>query len=574
MSSSAGFAAAHRSVASIRSGPSQGPSTPSRSISSTFGSPSTIRADDDIIVIELGSRLLRVGFAGDPVPKATLQCGPDEQRRVGDFRAWLDPTKTPGQAWSSEYELWRYDLSKVELGLVHDKLDRLMREAFSKFLLIDSKPRRMALVADPSLPLPLLSTVLDTAFGRFQAPMVSLLSPATMSAVAAGVRSALVIDIGWSETVVTSVYEYREVKTTRSVRAGKYFNNELYRKVLHPLIAEDQGKEANTVSEKSHGQENPTKEKMDRDRAVDVENEKDHRLSFDESEDIMRRLAWCRPTNRTSQRTSAQLETVEEQDENEAEAGSTTTPGADRTAHVPLQSSTPPKTIDVPFERIADVCGDVFFEPSMNLAHFDDHELPIHLLAYRHLAELPVDVRAICMSRVIFIGGCSNILGLKQRVIDETTSIIETKGWEPASGKAVDQLSNNSKLKWKPTKTPHLEQDRDEEDGLFSEQANDFDQFERGFMRPRKKDPPVQGHIRALHSVGPWTGASLACQLKIPAMATIDRELWLQQGVNGASRPNDVDVKAQQRQSMGAGGLIRGSGGQHTNWTLGKWGAI
>jgi len=568
MSSSAGLAPAHKSVASIRSGPSQVPATPSRSISSTFGSPSTIRADDDIIVIELGSRLLRVGFAGDPVPKATLQCGPNEQRRVGDFRAWLDPTKTPGQAWSSDYELWRYGLGNVELGLVRDKLDRLMREAFSKYLLIDSKPRRMALVTDPSLPLPLLSTVLDTAFRRFQAPMVSLLSPATMSAVAAGVRSALVIDIGWSETVVTSVYEYREVRTTRSVRAGKYFNNELYRKVLHSLITGD------TASKNPDGQENPTKEKIDRDRSVEVENEQDHHISFDESEDIMRRLAWCRPTNRTPQRTSAQLETVEEQDENEAEAGSTTTPGADRTANVPLQSSSPPKTIEVPFERIADVCGDVFFEPSMNLAHFDDHELPIHVLAYRHLAELPVDVRAICMSRVIFIGGCSNILGLKQRVIDETTSIIETKGWETASGKAVDQLSNNSKLKWKPTKPSRLEQDREEDEGPSSEQANDFDQFERGFMRPRKKDPPVQGHIRALHSLGPWTGASLACQLKIPAMATIDRELWLQQGVNGASRPNDVDVKAQQRQSMGAGGLIRGSGGQHTNWTLGKWGAI
>jgi actin-related protein len=387
-----------------------------------------------------------------------------------------------------------------------------------------------------------------------------------MSAVAAGVRSALVIDIGWLETVITSVYEYREVKTTRSVRAGKYLNNELYRKVLHPLIVGDQENDADAMSRQVSG-----KGKLDRDEAVDVENENDHHISFDESEDIMRRLAWLRPINKSAQRASAQLETVEEQDETETEGGNTT-PEANRIATVPLRSSTPSKTIEVPFERIADVCGGVFFEPSTSHSNFDDHEFPVHLLAYRHLAELPVDVRATCMSRVIFIGGCSNILGLRQRVVDEMTSIIETKGWEPATGKAVNQLSNNPKLKWKPTKVPSPAEY--EGDASASEQVNDFDQFERGFMRPRKKDPPMQGHVRALHSLGPWTGASLACKLKIPAMATIDRELWLQQGVNGASRPSDIDVKAQQRQSMGAGGLIRGSGGQHTNWTLGTWGTV
>jgi hypothetical protein len=138
MASGAGPAPAHRSVANIRAAPPQGqtgpasPHTPPRGIASTYGSPSTVRADDDIIVIELGSRFVRIGFAGDSLPKATLQCGVEQQRRVGDFRAWQSSIMEPGSAWSAENEIWRYDLREVDLGLVQDKMDRLLREAFTK----------------------------------------------------------------------------------------------------------------------------------------------------------------------------------------------------------------------------------------------------------------------------------------------------------------------------------------------------------------------------------------------------------------------------------------------------------
>lgn len=158
MSSHKGPSLAHRTVASIRADPTQGshssqqqhqtpsssstsaatPHTPPRTITSTYGSPSTIRADDDIIVIELGSRFVRVGFAGDSLPKATLQCGLEEQRRVGDFRAWQSSSsnggsRRPGAAWAAEHEIWRYDMREVDLGLVRDKLDRLFRDAFTRY---------------------------------------------------------------------------------------------------------------------------------------------------------------------------------------------------------------------------------------------------------------------------------------------------------------------------------------------------------------------------------------------------------------------------------------------------------
>jgi hypothetical protein len=126
-------------VASIRSAPIQEqagsgptPNTPPRSISNTYGSPATIRADDDFLIIQLGSRFVRAGFAGDNQPKAVLTSEPKDQRRAGDFRHLQQPGAVDLQSWQEQYEIWRYDLRDVDLGLVYDKLDRLLRDAFGR----------------------------------------------------------------------------------------------------------------------------------------------------------------------------------------------------------------------------------------------------------------------------------------------------------------------------------------------------------------------------------------------------------------------------------------------------------
>src|ERR1700709_1405071 len=110
---------AHRSVANIRPQPSTNvgsptsPHTPLRTISSAYGSPSALRAEEDCVVIELGSRYLRAGFAGDATPRAFLSFGPEEQRRPGDYRRWeLDYDKhwrkrIQGKGWGNAYELWK-----------------------------------------------------------------------------------------------------------------------------------------------------------------------------------------------------------------------------------------------------------------------------------------------------------------------------------------------------------------------------------------------------------------------------------------------------------------------------------
>lgn len=140
MSSGTGPTLAHRSVASIRSAPTiqehsgsgPTPNTPPRIIANTYGSPATIRADDDFLIIQIGSRFIRAGFAGDNQPKAVLTSEPKDQRRAGDFRDWQQPGAGDLESWAEKYEIWRYDLREVDLGLVYDKLDRLLRDAFGR----------------------------------------------------------------------------------------------------------------------------------------------------------------------------------------------------------------------------------------------------------------------------------------------------------------------------------------------------------------------------------------------------------------------------------------------------------
>jgi hypothetical protein len=134
----------HRSVANIRpqasatTGSPASPHTPIRTISSTYGSPSALRAEEDCVVIELGSRHLRAGFSGDATPRAVLNFGPEEQRRPGDSRRWAPDYdkhwrgRMQGRGWGEAHELWRADFRGLDLDLVGDKIERAIREAFTK----------------------------------------------------------------------------------------------------------------------------------------------------------------------------------------------------------------------------------------------------------------------------------------------------------------------------------------------------------------------------------------------------------------------------------------------------------
>ncbi|KAI9648558.1 hypothetical protein NHQ30_003194 [Ciborinia camelliae] len=582
---------AHRSVSNIRpafnsqggSGTPSTPHTPLRQVSNSFGSPSSLRAEEECIVIEIGCRYVKVGFAGDAGPKAVVSFGPEEQRRAGDYRRWQPGydkawrERIHGKKWGEAHELWKLDLREVDLGLVGDKIERAVRDAYTKFLLIDSRPRKVALALPSTLPSPLISTILDTIFTNFQSPNISLHSAPALTTVAAGLRAAMVVDIGWTETIVTGIYEFREVSSNRSIRATKLLGQEMRRLLANscdPKILQQ---------ESSDGQTNVALEEF---------------IRFEECEEIVNRMAWCKPSTSSTLKTRPEsgLAPLEEEDELRAGMQSlniSVDPGLDPIATIPLKSTLPPRTLRLPFSKLAQPCEEALLATHLPAPELDDDELPIHILLYQALLRLPVDLRSVCMSRIVFVGGGSNVIGLKTRILDEVNALINERGWDPVQGKAISQYKTNPKLTRSrkspssPTAIPSSPPDSPSSPGSpttprppihipagYQSPEPDSIAFNINAKSGNNNAEEERGTIRAVNSLGAWSGASLLSQLKIPAVSSVDREVWMQHGMAGANRNAEVSVAAGAggRGSMGPG-AFKGGIGEKGSWTLGLWGS-
>ena len=483
--------------------------------------------------MEVGSRYLRAGFEGDSSPMCVVGFGKEEGRRVGDYRGWISGrgSSTATQCakdveeWLEEHQLWSMDIRGVDIALFEDKIERAFREIYNKYLLTGAGSSRLVLVLPAVVPYPLLSAFLSTLFHRWRYPSITLLPSAAMAAVGAGVRAALVIDIGWEETVVTGIYEYREVKTKRSTRAMK-------------LLMQRMGR---FLSRLSHQQDNP-----------DVEEQQGGRISvtFEQCEEIMARMAWCKPSPFASGNIDDEARALE-----------------DSKVSIPLANGQTTTFTDVPFSRFSDVVEDSFFCCNAGLRDWDDEDMPLDILVYNALLSLSSDVRGSCMSRLIFVGGGSNIPGIRQRIFNDIDRVIKRYGWNAPRGKVIDKMVEQRQ---------NVERSESGRQFPSNSQGSTLPEPESNFidekLRRADKDskPYVHGIIREVESLGPWAGASLTASLKVRGLVEIEREKFLQHGLVGASREIEARATVERRSGYGAG-MVR-PGGERSSWTLGEWG--
>ncbi|KAF2086201.1 actin-like ATPase domain-containing protein, partial [Saccharata proteae CBS 121410] len=540
-----------------------------RSTSSTFGAPGSFRSDEEHIILEFGARSLRVGLAGENKPRCSMGFGPEQQRRVGDYRRWVPGYETTskkrkrGQEWGEEYELWRMDLRNVDLGLVEDKIERALREVVTQYLLLDHRPRRATIAIPPLLPRPLLSTVLSSVFTNLQALNVTLLSSPVLSAVAAGLRSALVIDVGWAETTVTAVYEYREMKQRSTTRAGKLLNRELA-EFLNAELAKSRRQSTTANTEE---------------------------VGFEETEEVLTRFAWC------FQRGEAQLfETLLEHSRSGSDP-------SNPTISIPLPTASPPTTLRIPFSCLARPAESALFAANVPSSDLDDNDQPIPLLAYKVLLSLTIDARKTCMSRIILTGGVSNLPGIKRRILSELDNLVQRRGWDHVrsygsataqrertkreqqrvrSNTVTDTLSPlpalNKPLPPPPTETSPTQEEAPapappSDDGPLppSQQPQQYDPFVERLEKLAAKHtkPSVDGEVRGIETLGAWSGASIVANMRIKGVVEVERERYLQHGLAGASRDRDFSVMPQNQRHSHVGG--KNGPGDRGSWTLGIW---
>ncbi|KAI5367428.1 putative Actin family, ATPase, nucleotide binding domain-containing protein [Septoria linicola] len=474
------------------------PRTPQlgRSVSSQFGSPGSFRSEqEDVIVYELGPRHFSAGFAGESRPRCILPFSPETSQRVGDYRQY-----EPGHAanmrpfrlreeWAASHELYHADLREDDLGLVEDKLDRALRTAHIDYLQLDSKPRKAALVMPSLLPTPLLETVLKVLFGHYtQPPSVSLITQPVMCCVSAGLRNGIVVDIGWEETTVTAVGEYKEVAQRRSVRAGKSLTREMGNIIEGSVPSEDEVK-----------------------------------ATFAEAEDITQRMAWCQRR----------------------------TPPSDQEATVvqlPVPGSTSNETFSILFDKLAEPAERVFFASDSKPDEHDDHDSPLHILAYRVLLALPTDFRAICVSRIMVTGIYGGLPGLKRRVLQEIEHLISLRGWDPVSNYgsakdhgALEERSTNTlhltppgasspTVPLSPLKMP-LQEAIPHRDRVHDDIKDPITNKAERAQAQGRADPPVKGIVRGVETLGAWAGASLMASMRVKGAHEVERDEFVKFGL-------------------------------------------
>ncbi|KAK6000813.1 hypothetical protein QM012_003538 [Aureobasidium pullulans] len=454
------------------------PHTPllSRSLSSQLTSPgASYRADEDTLVYELGSRSFRAGFAGDSAPRCIIPFGPDQLRRLNDFTT-TSTTQRSENDWAKDWELWDLDIRDMNLGLIEDKIERAIRNAHTNYLMLDQRPRKVFLVLPSALPHPLVSLTLNVVFNAHQPATVQLWAPPVLCAFSAGLRSALIIDIGWHETTITALYEYREVLHRRSARAGKSLTRNMADTLRKHVPASDP-------------------------------------LSFDTAEDVATRMAWCRSSREQH---------------------------FDDSVTFPLGSSA-----QVPFDCLADPTEEVFFSTPVPLEQIDDYDLPVHLLAYKCLLSLPLDVRAICVSRILITGGVSDMPGLKPRLLREIENIVNAKGWDPVMnyGSATEkrQQSAQQQAMTLPTrvKQPDVNSTKTQVAAAADEQVlarnapQERDEVAEKLQREvLKRGITIRGEVRGVQTLGAWAGASLIASLKVDAAFEIKRDDFFKNGLS------------------------------------------
>ncbi|KAL9089798.1 MAG: hypothetical protein Q9165_005592 [Trypethelium subeluteriae] len=547
------------------------PQTPllGRSYSSALNSPSASfrSTDDEPLILEIGSRYLRAGLAGERAPRCLLDFSPNEQRRVGDYRQWL-PAGTqvgglsqPKHSWGRDHELWRMDLSQVDLALVEDKIERAFRIASTKYLMETAqKPRRIFLALPPTLPHALLSATLTTLFNKAQTPTISIFPTPILNAVGAGLRSALVIDIGWSETIVTGVYEYREVHQRRSDRAGKALCQEF-----------------GTLLEREIRGENSTADE------TNVQDDSSGGITFAQAEEVMTRIGWCQSAGKVH----------EEQVGHDSHADDATKP----TVHIPIRASDPPKTLKVPFSRLAEPVEVAWFGRDATRKEMDDNEQTLQELAFQSLLALSVDSRSVCMSRIIVTGGGSKLPGIKRRLTEEIEALVQARGWNPVRnlGSAAEKRNGIAgrtraqvPLQQDVRSTPVTDgTDEVADDDTISSldrpttatvamahMDQEHDPIADKLARERAKSirPSLQGTVRGVETLGAFSGLSILAStpLRVRGVVECERDTFLLHGgLASATRGKDATVsQTSQRQSLGPGV----SAGNRSSWTLGGWG--
>uniref|UniRef100_A0A8C4DAT9 Actin related protein 10 n=1 Tax=Dicentrarchus labrax TaxID=13489 RepID=A0A8C4DAT9_DICLA len=139
------------------------------------------------IVVDLGAAYTKCGFAGETGPRFII---PSEIRKPGQQQV--------------RHRLVQYNINTEELYVI---LKEFIHILYFRHLLVNPRDRRVVIIESILCPSHFRETLTKVFFKQFEVPSVLFAPSHLMAIMTLGINSALVMDCGYTETLVLPVYE-------------------------------------------------------------------------------------------------------------------------------------------------------------------------------------------------------------------------------------------------------------------------------------------------------------------------------------------------------------------------------
>ncbi|GAA5821811.1 hypothetical protein JCM11251_001037 [Rhodosporidiobolus azoricus] len=181
---------------------------------------------EDRVVLDLGSRIWKAGFSGEPAPRECRSVVKELAREaaVGRGRGTAH-VEVESEIWGLE----KREPSEDEWLVREERVKRLLRDVWFNNLMVDPKMRKVIVVENPLLSTAVRDMIARVLFDNLQVPSLSFASAPVLSLLAAGAVTGLVVDVGHLETTVVPVFHSRPLfpLMTSTPRASARLNRRL-----------------------------------------------------------------------------------------------------------------------------------------------------------------------------------------------------------------------------------------------------------------------------------------------------------------------------------------------------------
>uniref|UniRef100_A0A4W5QWZ3 Actin related protein 10 n=1 Tax=Hucho hucho TaxID=62062 RepID=A0A4W5QWZ3_9TELE len=323
------------------------------------------------VVIDLGAAYTKCGFAGETGPRFII---PSEIQK-------------PGQQQS--IKVVQYNINTEEL---YSNLKEFIHTLYFRHLLVNPRDRRVLIIESILCPSHFRETLTKVFFKQFEVPSVLFAPSHLLSIMSLGINSGLVMDCGYTETLVLPVYECIPILSAWEALplGGKAIHKE-----LDGLLVE----QCTVDSDSSTGQSLPT--------VIDplVCVSCPVRTCF--VSDLQRGLK--------IQEAKFNLEGTAE-------------------PVISIFRPTPPPDVDYPLdgEKILHIKGPIRDSVMEMLFEQDNEEKSVATLVLDTLVKCPIDTRKVLSENLVIIGGTAMLPGFLHRLLAEIRFLVDKPKYRDA----------------------------------------------------------------------------------------------------------------------------------------------